>query len=122
MEEPIYHNHNRKLLDRDRIDTVGWCPYLIVYVNIVSHKFSPSPYFTHKHHRKSIHSRINDLRSEGLGYKIIHKVLVREKFKIGKSPTTVDSMIKKMDRRDRILNQKDVVEIVKVDIEVLRDD
>jgi len=31
-------------------------------------------------------------------------------------------MIKKMDRRDRILNQKDVVEIVKVDIEMLKDD
>ena len=48
-------------------------------------------------------------------------MLVKEKWKIGKSPTTVDSMIKKMDRRDRILNQKDVVEIVKVDIELLRD-
>ena len=39
---------------------------------------------------------------------------------IGRSPTCVDSMIKKMDRRDRILNQKVVVEIVKVDIEFLR--
>ena len=99
---------------------VSRCPYLVVYVEIVSHKFSPSPYFTHKHHRKSIHNRINELRSDGLGYRKIHKVLVDEKFKIGKSPTTVDSMIKKMDRRDRILNQKDVVEIVKVDIEFLR--
>ena len=108
------------LLNSDRIDTVGWYPYLIVYVQILSHKFSPSPYFTHKHDRKSIHSRINELRSEGLGYKRIHKVLVKEKFEIGKSPTTVDHMIKKMDRRDRILNQKDVVEIVKVDIELLR--
>jgi len=102
------------------MDNVGWCPYLIVYINIVSHKFSPSPYFTHKHDRKSIHNRINDLRSEGLGYKRIHKVLVREKFEIGKTPTTVDFMIKKMDRRDRILNQKDVVEIIKVEIKILR--
>ena len=77
-------------------------------------------YFTHNYDRKSIHSRVNELRSEGLGYRKIHKVLVNEKFKIGKSPTTVDHMIKKMDRRDRILNQKDVVEIVKVDIELLR--
>ena len=92
-----------------------------MYVNIVSHKFSPSPYFTHKHDRKSIHNRVKKFRSEGLGYRKIHKVLVSEKFKIGKSPTTVDSMIKKMDRRDRILNQKDVVEIVKVDIEFMRD-
>ena len=111
----------KPLLYGDRIDTVGWCPYLIVYVNIVSHKFSPSPYFTHKHDRKSIHSRVNELRSEGLGYRKIHKVLVEEKWKIGKSPTCVDTMIRKMNRRDRILNQKDVVEIVKVDIELLRD-
>ena len=104
----------------DTLSYVGECSYLVVYVNIVSHKFSPSPYFTHKHDRKSIHNRIKVLRSEGLGYRKIHKVLVREKFEIGKSPTTVDHMIKKMDRRERILNQKDVVEIVKVDIEFLR--
>ena len=102
------------------MDNVGYHPYLVVYINIVSHKFSPSPYFTHKHHRKSIHNRINDLRSEGLGYKRIHKVLVSEEFEIGKSPTTVDHMIKKLDRRDRILNQKDVVEIVKVEIEFIK--
>ena len=101
------------------MDNVSRCPYLVVYIKVVSHKFSPSPYFTHKHNRKSIHNRINELRSKGLGYRKIHKVLVSEKFKIGKSPTTVDHMIKKMDRRERILNQKDVVEIVKVDIEML---
>ena len=107
-------------LNGDTMDNVGHSSYLVVYINIVSHKFSPSPYFTHKHDRKSIHNRIKVLRSEGLGYRKIHKVLVREKFEIGKSPTTVDHMIKKMDRRDRILNQKDVVEIVKVDIGLLR--
>ena len=112
------HLHNSKC--HSRVSYVVQCPYLVVYVEIVSHKFSPSPYFTHKYDRKSIHKRINELRSDGLVYRRIHKVLVSEKFKIGKSPTTVDSMIKKMDRRDRILNQKDVVEIVKVDIEFLR--
>ena len=91
-----------------------------MYVNIVSHKFSPSPYFTHKHDRKSIHTRVNELRYDGLGYKRIHKVLVKEEFDIGSSPPSVDHMIKKMDCRDRILNQKDVVEIVKVDIGLLR--
>ena len=109
------------LLYGDTMSIVRWCPYLIVYVQIVSHKFSPSPYFTHKHNRKSIHNRIKELRTSGYGYRKIHKVLVREKFKIGKSPTTVDHMIKKMDRRERILNQKDVVKIVKVDIEVIKD-
>ena len=103
------------------MDNVVHCSYLVVYVQIISHKFSPSPYYTHKHHRKSIHDRIIDLRTSGYGYRKIHKVLVREKFEIGKSPTTVDHMIKKMDRRERILNQKDVVKIVKVDIEVIKD-
>ena len=102
------------------MDNVGYQPYLVVYVQIISHKFSPSPYFTHKHNRKSIHDRIKDLRTSGYGYRKIHKVLVRENFKIGKSPTTVDSMIKKMDRRERILNQKVLVEIVKVDIEFMK--
>ena len=103
------------------MDNVVHCSYLVVYVQVISHKFSPSPYYTHKHHRKSIHDRIKDLRTSGYGYRKIHKVLVREKFEIGKSPTTVDHMIKKMDRRERILNQKDVVKIVKVDIEVIKD-
>ena len=102
------------------MDNVGYCSYLVVYVQIVSHKYSPSSYFTHKYDRKSIHTRVNELRYDGLGYKRIHKVLVKEKWKIGKSPTCVDTMIKKMDRRDRILNQKDVVEIIKVDIGLLR--
>ena len=91
-----------------------------MYVNIVSHKFSPSPYFTHKHDRKSIHNRVNKLRSEGLGYRKIHKVLVSEKFNIGRSPTTVDHMIRKMDRRDRILTQKTEIEIVKVEVKVFK--
>ena len=103
------------------MDNVVQCSYLVVYVQIISHKFSLTPYYTHKHHRKSIHDRIKDLRTSGYGYRKIHKVLVREKFKIGKSPTTVDHMIKKMDRRERILNQKDVLKIVKVDIEVIKD-
>ena len=95
--------------------------YLIVYINIVSHKFSPSPYFNDYSKRIPIHNRIKELSKQGLGYRKIHRVLVKEKWEIGKSPTCVDTMIRKMDRRDRILNQKDVIEIVKVDIELLRD-
>ena len=100
------------------MDNVGYHPYLIVYINIVSHKFSPSPYFTHKHDRKSIHNRINDLRSEGLGYKRIHKVLVKEKFDIGKSPSCVYSMIKKLKKREEILSQETTVELGKIEVRV----
>ena len=99
----------------------SYLPYITVSVIVKSHLFSPNLYSNRFYKdREPIHNRIKELRSEGLGYRKIHKVLISEKFKIGKSPTTVDSMIKKMDRRDRILNQKVVVEIVKVDIEFLR--
>ena len=48
--------------------------------------------------------------SEGLGYKRIHKVLVKEGFEVGKSPNCVNSMIKKRLKRDEFLNQNDKVE------------
>jgi len=95
-------------------------PYLVITLKVVSHKFSHTPYFNDYSKRIPIHNRIKELSKQGLGYRKIHRVLVKEKWKIGKSPTCVDTMIKKMDRRDRILNQKDVVEIVKVDIGLLR--
>ena len=95
-------------------------PYLIIEFTVSSHKFSHTPYFNDYSKRIPIHNRIKELSKQGLGYRKIHRVLVKEKWKIGKSPTCVHTMIKKMDRRDRILNQKDVVEIVKVDIECLR--
>ena len=95
-------------------------PFLSVHLIVVSHKFSHTPYFNDYSKRIPIHNRIKELSKQGLGYRKIHRVLVKEKWKIGKSPTTVDHMIRKMYRRDRILNQKDVVEIVKVDIELIR--
>ena len=107
---------NLKLFDGDTLSYVVRCPYLVVYIQIVSHKFSPSPYFTHKHDRKSIHSRVNELRSEGLGYRKIHKVLVEEKWKIGKSPTCVDTMIRKMEKREEFLNQETRVKIDNVEV------
>ena len=46
---------------------------------------------------------------EGLGYKKIHKILVKEWFEVGKSPNCVNSMIKKRLKREKFLNQKDEV-------------
>ena len=46
---------------------------------------------------------------EGLGYKRIHKVLVKEGFEVGISPNCVNSMIKKRLKREEFLNQKDDV-------------
>ena len=47
---------------------------------------------------------------EGMGYKRIHKVLVKEGFEVGKSPNCVNSMIKKRLKREEFLNRKDEVE------------
>ena len=47
---------------------------------------------------------------EGLGYKRIHKVLVKEGFEVGKSPNCVNSMIKKRLKREEFLNQEDKCE------------
>ena len=43
---------------------------------------------------------------EGLGYKRIHKVLVKEGFEVGKSPNCVNSMIKKRLKREEFLKSE----------------
>ena len=40
----------------------------------------------------------------GLNYKQIHTILIKEGFDIGTSPSCVFSMIKKLKKRERILN------------------
>ncbi len=85
----------------------------------MSHKFNPNQYIHRSYKsREPIHNRINELVSDGLGYRRIHKVLTDEKFDIGKSPTCVFSMIKKLKKRERILNQKTTIELGKIEIKV----
>ena len=55
--------------------------------------------------------------NEGLGYKRIHKVLVKEGFDVGKSPNCVNSMIKKRLKREEFLNQPITEEYRNFDIE-----
>ena len=99
----------------------SYLPYITVSVIVKSHLFSPNLYSNRFYKdREPIHNRINELRSDGLGYRKIHKVLVSEKFKIGKSPTTVDSIIKKRIKRDEFLNQPIVEEYRDFDIEFYR--
>ena len=45
------------------------------------------------------------LYNKGWGYTKIHRYLVDNGFEIGKSRTTVDSMIKKMKKRDEFFSQ-----------------
>ena len=45
------------------------------------------------------------LHDKGWGYTKIHRYLVQNGFKIGKSRTTVDSIIKKIKKRKEFLSQ-----------------
>jgi len=91
----------------------------MIHLKVVSHKFSHTPYFNEIKDRKSIHNKIKGLYDNGLGYRKIHSILVKEGFDIGKSPSCVFSMIKKLEKRDKILSQKTIVELGKVEIKVL---
>ena len=57
------------------------------------------------------------LYHEGWGYTKIHKYLLKNGFKIGKSRTCVDSIIKKRLKREEFLNQPITEEYRNFDIE-----
>lgn len=94
-------------------------PYLVITLKVVSHKFSHTPYFNDIKDRKSIHNKIKELTDKGLGYRKIHTILIKEGFDIGKSPSCVYSMIKKLEKRDKILSQKTTVELSKIEVRLL---
>ena len=97
-----------------------WFPFLTFIIELTTNKFNPSPYYKDYKHRIPIHDRITELMKEGLGYKRIHKVLVKEGFEVGKSPNCVNSMIKKKLKREEFLNQKDNIEYKKFRIMVMK--
>ena len=57
--------------------------------------------------------------NKGLGYKQIHTILVKEGFDIGKSHSCVYSMIKNLKKREKILSQKTIVELGKIEVKLL---
>ena len=99
---------------------VGWIFFLTFKLIITTNKFNPSPYYKDYKHRIPIHNRITELMNEGLGYKRIHKILVKEGFEIGKSPNCVNSMIKKRLKREEFLNRKDKCEYKEFRIMVMK--
>ena len=52
-----------------------------------------------------LHNEITKLINKGWGYTKIHTHLRKNGFKIGKSRTTVNTMIKKMKKRDEVYHQ-----------------
>ena len=109
-----------KLFDCETILCGVWFPFLTFIIEITTNKFNPSSYWKDYKHRIPIHNRIKELMNEGLGYKRIHKVLVKEGFEVGKSPNCVNSMIKKRLKREEFLNRKDLCEYKEFKIMVMR--
>ena len=70
--------------------------------------------------REKLHNVIFKLYNQSLGYKKIHKRLIEKGFKIGKSPSTVDSIIKKRIKREEFLNRPVFEEYRNFDIEFYR--
>ena len=64
-----------------------------------------------------LHKEILRLQDKGLSYRKIHKELINNRFKIGKSPSTVDSIIKKRMKREEFLNRPVFEEYRSFDIE-----
>ena len=55
--------------------------------------------------RKKLHQEIDKLHQLGWGYTKIHTHLKKNGFKIGKSRTTVDKILKKMKKKHEYLSQ-----------------
>ena len=98
-----------RLLNRGRMMPVGsgdYVPHLIFDYVITSHQFFPSEYSKPiPKDRQKLHNKIQKLHELGWGYTKIHRHLRENGFEIGKSRTTVDSIIKKIKKRNEFLNQ-----------------
>jgi len=73
---------------------------------IITQEFNTSPYFRKlSEDNKKLHNKIKELQNKGWGYTKIHTYLRKNGYKIGKSRTTVHSIIKKMEKRDKFYHQ-----------------
>ena len=96
-------------------------PFIKFIFHSVTHKLSSTPFNKPLSvDRDNLHKEIFKYYNQGLGYKRIHKILKTNGWKIGNSPTTVDFIIKKRLKRDRILNQPIIEEYRDFDIELSR--
>ena len=93
--------------DRVRFGVRGeLIPFLVFDYVITTHQFFPSEYLKPlSKDREKLHQEIDKLHQQGWGYTKIHHHLVKNGFNIGKSRTTVDSIIKKMKRKHDYISQ-----------------
>ena len=96
-------------LNCDELDIVGWDRwklFLCFNYTITTNQFHGSIYRKLlSKDRIRLHEKIMILHNKGWGYTKIHRYLVKNGFEIGKSRTTVDSIIKKIKKRKEVLSQ-----------------
>ena len=96
-------------MNRVRKRSVGsndYIPHIIFDYVITTLEFYSSSYFKPLTNKQiKLHNQIMRLHNKGWGYTKIHRYLVQNGFKIGKSRTTVDSIIKKIKKREEFLSQ-----------------
>ena len=81
-------------------------PFFVFNYTITTHQFHPTNYRKPlSKDRQNLHNEIMKLHNKGWGYTKIHRHLRKNEFKIGKSRTTVDSIIKKIKKREKFLSQ-----------------
>lgn len=101
------------LLNRDTFNNRGWenfYPFLVFEHIVTTHHFSPHQYNRKYHERKLIRDKVWELHNKGWGYTKIHRYLISNGYEIGKSRTCVDTMIRKRIKREKIINQPEMVE------------
>ena len=104
--------------DHCRVEFGSSTPYLVFQLLSKTHLLNNSYYNNPlPKDRQIIHDEVMKLHNEGWGYTKIHHHLIKNGFKIGKSRTTVDSIIKKRLKREEFLNQKVTEDYVNFDIE-----
>ena len=99
----------------------GWKPYLTFDFVLTTHQFNPTPFFREYKDRKIVRDKVWELHNKGWGYTKIHTYLLKSGFEIGKSRTCVDSIIKKINKRKRVLNQKNTKGLKNFQIKVYKD-
>ena len=101
-----------------RVEFRSSTPYLVFQFHTKTHHLNNTYYNNPvSEERKVIQDEVMRLYHEGWGYTKIHKHLLKNGFKIGKSRTCVDSIIKKRLKREEFLNQPITEEYRNFDIE-----
>ena len=91
---------------KSSVGSNDFIPHLIFDYVITTHELYSSSYFKPLTKKQTkLHNEIMSLHNKGWGYTKIHRYLVKNGFEIGKSRTTVDSIIKKIKKRKEVLSQ-----------------